>query len=209
MHAPGPMRPDRRVAGLLICIAIAGCRAKGRWSEADELRSQLDAANSRLAAVTAERDEARAKLAEAERVRLGGADLARDAAESLPRCAGVEIDRLTGLDRTGAYVDIYLKPFDGRRRFIQIVGSVNVRIDSLPPAASPPDAPRTLASAVFGPADLREAYRSSMMGTHYTLRLPLAQQPGKGERLAVTVEFLDALTGAIHRAERVIPSAAQ
>ncbi len=195
------------LVGLLVFAAVAGCRAKGEWSENDDLRSRIIELEGRLADTTRERDEARAKLAEAERVRLTGGELAADAADALPRCAGIEIDRfsgVSGLDR----LDVYVRPIDGRGRFVQIVGTVNIRADVLPAPGSAPDVqPRRIASTTVAPAELREAYRSTVLGTHYTIAL--AVDPAgitSGDRVALSVEFLDALTGQAFRAERIVPA---
>jgi hypothetical protein len=43
------------------------------------------------------------------------------------------------------------------------------------------------------------------MGTHYSVRVPLTPPVGpEPASVIVAAEFLDALTGAVHRAERVI-----
>lgn len=203
---------------LLLCgvaAGLIGCSARGTWTEADQLRQDLDTARTELARAVAQRDEARAKLAEADRVRLAGSgDLATDAVLALPRCAGIELDRLSGPadaqpldDRLYDSVDVFVRPFDGERRFVQIVGALNLRADWLPePGASGGDEPRTLATKTFGPAELRDAYRSSFMGTHYSFRLALP--PGVAPRtgsIAFSAEFLDALSGMPHRASLVKP----
>ncbi|MBL8746137.1 MAG: hypothetical protein JNK58_07255 [Phycisphaerae bacterium] len=205
--------PSTRLCLLLVAAAAGGCTAKGRWSETDALREQLADAERRITTLTAERDEARAIIAEADRVRLGTGELSAEAAAALPRVATLTIDPLSGLtdanpDDSTPFdaVEVYLKPADGRGRFVQIVGSVSVRADLLPRTGMSNDAsPRTLASATFGPAELREAYRSTFLSTHYTLRMPLPDTRDlAANNLAISVEFLDALSGRVHRAERVL-----
>lgn len=193
---------------LLAAAVLAGCRAKGTFTEADELRRQLDEARSQIAVISAERDEARSKLAEMDRVRLATGDLAADAFAALPRCAGIEIDFLSGLRSEFAadggfdIADISIVPFDGRRRFVQVVGTIRASVDLLPEPGAAAD-PARRGSVTLGPADLREAYRAGLTGTHYTLRVPLSPplSPGPGSAV-VTVEFLDALSGSVHRASR-------
>lgn len=210
------MRTPRAIIIPLTVALLAGCRAKGKWSETDALREQLAAAQKQITTLTAERNEAQAKLAEAERVRLATGDLSADAAAALPRVAAIMIDRLSGLTdsdpndgRPYDAVEVYLKPSDGRERFVQIVGSVNVRADLVPPAGSN-DSPITISSATYDPEQLREAYRSTILSTHYTLRMgiaPASAFPLDGASIALSVEFLDALTGRVHRAERILPVA--
>lgn len=184
-----------------VAVIPAACSTKGAWTEADELRSRVVELEKSLATTTAERNEARAKLAEIERAStIGSGDLAADVLDALPRCAGIELDRLSGLAPDASKLYVYLKPFDGRRRFVQIVGRVSLRADLLP---EQPDAPpTTLASASLGPAELRDAYRSGLTGTHYELALPVdhADHPPVG-RIAVRVTFDDALTRTAHHAE--------
>lgn len=213
-HSTTPRLPLILILG--VASALAGCRAKGAWSESDDLRVQLAEAEGRVAALTLERDEARAKLLEAERVRMSTGDLSAEAAAALPRVAAIEIDRLSGLTdsdpadtRPFDAIEVYLKPTDGRERFVQIVGSVSVRADLIPRAGSASgEPPVTISSATLDPAHLREAYRSTFLSTHYTLRMLLddATTPNMGSgNIALSVEFLDALTGRVHRAERMVP----
>ncbi|MDX2114583.1 MAG: hypothetical protein SFZ24_03035 [Planctomycetota bacterium] len=193
---------------LAAALLAAGCSTKGAWTEADDLREKLVSAEKQIATLTAERNEALAKLAETERVRLAtGGELSSDVAAALPRCAGVEIDRFTGIappGDQGAAIEVYLRPFDGRQRFVQIVGVLRVRAD-LVPAAGQAGSPATVASAELQPADLREAYRSSPMGTHYAVRMPApANALPPGGLITVSAEFLDAISGQTFTDAKVI-----
>jgi hypothetical protein len=224
LYAVGMSPPPRILLLISLALCLQGCTAKGTYTEADELREKIIALEKDLSKASAERDEARAKLAEAERVRLAGsADLPADVLAALPRCAGIALDGLTGLSRDAKAVDVYIKPFDGRQRFVQIVGTLTVRADLIPPATaengaqrapgakpgnSPPSAPPlSLGTVTLTPTDLREAYRSSPLGTHYTVRVPVSAAVPPGATLAVTAEFLDALSGQAHRASSVAPIA--
>lgn len=206
-----PVRTIAALALLSSCALMpAGCRAKGQWTAEDELRARVQELESQLATVTAERDESRVKLAELERVRLSGStDVPADVLAAMPRCAGIEIDRLTGPSSRSASepaVDVYLRPYDGRQRFVQVAGRVTIRVDRVPVTTAPGLQPAALGQANLDPAALREAYRASPMGTHYSVRVPVA--PGglaPGAQLAITVEFFDALTGQVHTASRLIP----
>lgn len=188
---------------------LMGCRAKGEWSEADELRAKVLDLEKQLATASAQRDEANAKLGEIERARLStGGELASDVVAALPRCAGIEIDRWSGFDfsegATGEAIHVYVKPFDGRERFIQIVGLLRVRADHVPGGAAASAQPSALGSASLDPPGLREAFRSSPLGTHYFVRIPLATAHPKDGSLILSAEFTDSLTGRIHQASRVI-----
>lgn len=206
-------------AGASVCLAgfgpLAGCSARGTWTEADELREKLLRSETELASARAERDEARAKLAEIERVRLSGSgDLAADAVAALPRCAGIEIDSRSGLSRDHRSIEVWVRPFDGQRRFLQVVGTMRLRADYLPApsenSAAAPSEPRRLASAEFGPAQVRDAYRSSFMGTHYAYVIPLEAPADAGPgAIALSAEWLDALSGQVHKASSLVSMPAQ
>lgn len=210
-----PVAPRSCLALLLVAPAmLTSCRVGGASSEADALREKVVGLEKDLSKARAERDEARAVLAEAERVRLAGSgDLPAEVLAAVPRCATVTLDRGSGLSRDGAWIDVTVKPADARGRFVQIVGTLSVRADYIPPPeadsagraqGAAPAEPRPLGAVTLSPGDLRDAYRSSLMGTHYVARIPVPpgalEGPG-AERgsIALSLEFLDALSGQAHR----------
>lgn len=206
-------RASHSWAFFVLAAALGGCSVKGKWSENDQLREDLQGARDQIARVTAERDEARATLAEADRVRLsGGETLGADAAAALPRCVAIEVENVTGLrdaDRSDSRpfdtIDVYLRPSDSRGRFVQVVGRVNLRADLIPMPAAGDSPPLTLASLSAGPGEVRDAYRASFMALDYAFQLPLPPDPlPSSSAILITAEFLDALSGSVHRAERII-----
>lgn len=224
-HAPrARLRAQRtalaRFTAPIVCSAVAlaalpllsACSAKGQWTDADDLRLKLEESQTQLRATEAERDEARAKLAEIERARLLGApqDVSRDVIEALPRCAAIELDRFSGpAAPTGdtpprfKAAEVYLRTLDGRRRFTQVSATLRVRVDYLPePGAG---APVQVASAELSPLELRDAYRSSPLGTHYFARLPLTREVGPGGSLAFSVQLLDGVSGSVFEATLTQP----
>lgn len=233
-NQPTDLRPWAFACALLSASVFAGCRAKPKDfdNENDTLRRQVVDLESQVQALSAERGELQAKLAEILRERDAAVDSGQPGAEvveSLPRCAGIEFSRYTGLaDRDGIpgpeAIDIYLRPFDGRQRFVQVAGRLSITATLVPPgtateplgagkgsagssvAASPGTAaPRTLAKLDLGPREIREAYRSGPLGTHYTVSLPLdpANQPLNGV-VVVYVTFTDAISGLAHEATQVL-----
>lgn len=196
------------------CAVIASCRSgpKNFDNENDELRRKLTDAEARIASLEAERSELAAKLAELTRTFEGaGGEPGADVIASMPRCAGISIGRLSGLadaDDNGVFerVDLYVRPYDGRQRFIQIAGRMKVSA-TLVPAPGSAAAPRTLGTAVLLPYDLREAYRSSPMGTHYTATImidPLPAASANAGSLVLVAEFEDAITGQVHTAQSTV-----
>ncbi len=201
-----------RHLGLLVPAAAAlaaGCSSgpKNFENDNDALRRQVLQMDQEITSLRAQRAELAAKLSELNRaLNAQSSGLTNDALEALPRCAELQIgalsgpvdsDSIPGLDA----FDLYISPLDGLRRFTQITGSLTATVSLLPTPDNnnSQSQPSLLASASLGPAELRDAYRSSFMGTHYSLRLPLHQPnqplPPHGV-LASTITFDDALTGA-------------
>ena len=223
-HAPAHRRsPDdgalRRAgvfcAAAALCAATlfagTGCRAKSKRfdNENDELRRRVAILEQERDAAAARAGEAESKLHELLRTRETIDE--REALEALPRLAGLQIGRLTGyadFDAEGGarFVDVYIRPFDGRMRFVQVAGRMTVEALLLDGSFSEDAAPpRRLASATLSPAALREAYRSSPLGVHYSVRLSMPEpiHPDAGT-LVVRVELIDPIGGQVHRAERII-----
>lgn len=232
-NLPTDPRPWAFACAVLAALTFAGCRTKPKDfdNENDALRRQVIDLESQVASLSAERGELQAKLAELAREREAAVDsgsAAAEVVESLPRCAGIEFSRFTGVaDRDGIpgpeAIDVYIRPFDGRQRFVQVAGRLSVTATLVPsgtaaeplgtakasgssPGGSPTQAqPRTLAKVDLGPRDLREAYRSGPLGTHYTVSLPLdpANQTLDGV-IVVYATFTDAISGLSHEATQVL-----
>lgn len=188
----------------LVMAALVGCRVGGGGIEAenDRLRRERHDLGERLAALEADRQELLAKVHELNRTRE--AALSPDVLDALPRIAGIEIDALSGLlpaepGRDADSVAVYVRTLDGRRRFTQAVGTLVVRVELLPPVSQ--SEPGRSSTLTLSPGQVREAYRSGLTGTHYTVELPLAV-PASDRRgtLVVRAELADALTGAVHKA---------
>ncbi len=198
--------------GLCALVVASGCsrRVGGFKDQLDETRFERDQLEIELRRVTAERNELRGKLDELT-AKLEAVDGVPAAVviDSLPRCAGIRIDRLTGVyDRDGEPgfegIDVYLIPIDARDRFVQISGTLSVVATLYPPPGS--EAPeRVLARQTVAPAEIREAYRSTLLSTHYSVPLEFASPLMAGEgTLVLLVQFRDVLTGQTHSAERIL-----
>jgi len=201
-------------------MVLAGCRTGGE-SSGDVLRKQNMELQTQVAQLQKDASELRAKLAELVGGSGGGASKSPEVAEATPRVASIEIDFLSGptadsssppqSDRNRT-VAVYLKPLDGRGRFIQATGKLTVevsRLTSLTPIGSESpggDSPaRLLASKSLGPLQLRDAYRAGFTGTYYVVELPVPasdlQPPGQ---LLLRAHFSDAITGASFDASRIV-----
>ncbi|TDJ58985.1 MAG: hypothetical protein E2O40_00810 [Planctomycetota bacterium] len=72
------------------------------------------------------------------------------------------------------------------------MGSLSVHAATLPADS---DA-ITLGRVTLGPLQLRDAYRSTFLGTHYTIDVPIRiPDPATQTRCTVKVEFIDGRSG--------------
>ncbi len=210
----GRPNPNALVAALMVgacglAITLAGgCRAKPKNfdNENDDLRRQLDATQSQVEALRARNTELQAQVAEAaRRLEAATGEPAADVVASIPRCAGVKIGRLSGVDPLSPdRLTLYLTPYDGRQRFVQVAGTlaVSATVLSANPASGEP--PEVAGVVTLGPTGLREAYRSSPLGTHYTIEIDLDPPVSPGTSLLVRARLDDAVTGLSHDATRVL-----
>jgi hypothetical protein len=92
-------------------------------------------------------------------------------------------------------------PQDDRGRFIQVVGEISVHAAVLPKDA---DAV-TIGRVSLGPPEVRDAYRATLLGLHYTVSVPIdPAQAAAAPDCSVQVVFHDGRTGLEHRAEKTI-----
>ena len=191
------------LAVLAACSSLGGCTiggSRGVGVENNRLRDELAAANKKIESLSAERDELTTKL-----VQQRG-DVPPDVLAATPALASISIGSLSGLvpadPATAKRVDVYIAPIDGRQRFVQIVGTLQIDavLEVADADASKSAEPQPLASATLTPTQVRDAYRSGFTGTHYTVELPLnAPTPAALARrqgtLVLRARFVDAWSG--------------
>ena len=203
------------VLSAAVLFMLAGCRTGGE-STGDVLRRQNLELQAQVAQLQKDANELRAKIAE-----LAGASGSKSAevTEATPRVASIEIDFLSGPTQDSSApprsdrnreVAIYIKPLDGRGRFIQATGTLTVEVSRLVSLSASDhaagDAPaRLLASKSLDPIQLRDAYRAGFTGTYYVVTLPVPasdlQPPGQ---ILLRARFSDAITGASFDASRIV-----
>lgn len=171
-----------------------GCGSFKRVSrENDRLRTQameLQQQNRDLTNRTAE--------LEAQILRASDDDgVAQDVRDATPHVAAISIDAISHvLDENGDgrpdTLVVYVTPSDGRGRFVQMVGDLSVHMAMLPTDSDAVSIGRIR----LGPSELRDAYRSTFLGTHYTITMPISV-PDSPHRTGCTVkaEFLDGYDG--------------
>lgn len=205
------------LAFLVLPALVGGCESpkiggkKGFSTANDELRTRVARLEEENSILKSQRDELAAKLAESNRAREHA--IPPEILAAIPRCAGIQIDFLSSLFPTDASLPpttlhVYVAPFDGQQRFVQIVGTLRVEAVQLgdPEGGITPD-PATIATAILTPELLRGAYRSGVTGTHYSVELPIAERWAPTLRdhdVLIRAQFADALTGQVQEATRVL-----
>jgi hypothetical protein len=190
-------------AATLVTAMVAGCGSfKKASAENDRIRArllELEDENRELAGRAAELD------AQLQRVTrdLPGSQEVRDAT---PHVAAISIDSISHASDTDGdgRVDtllVYFSPSDARGRFVQMVGDLSIHAATLPPDG---DA-ITLGRISIGPGELRDAYRSTFLGTHYTIEVPIdVTDPGTQTDCTLKVEFVDGYDGRSITSQQVI-----
>lgn len=181
-----------------VSVLLGGCRLAAP-TEADNTRRENAELRARVAALEARSAELESKLA------ATAAD--RDAADVLaatPVVAGIEIDRLSGMEpgvggEGNRRCTVYVRPFDGRRRFTQAVGTLLIEARAADGSV--------IAAGSLSVPELREAYRSSLTGVYYegTVAVPSGRA---GDVVGVRAVLVDRTTGVRHEATREIGGSA-
>jgi len=198
--------PRLLVTSCLVAVAtVTGCRAGGEDLVVvnNQLREQNMNLRDRVTAL--ERRNAELELATKKKASQPG-ELPAEIQANLPRITAISLNRLSGIADSagGPVVRAYVKPTDGRGRFTQMTGTLTL---SFVRVTAGEDA-ETVLERAFSPAEVREAYRSSFMGTHYTFELPIAQPIGLSDASwLIVATFDDAVTGETLRAEQALKPA--
>ena len=204
------------MACVMSSVLIPACSSRVAI-ENDRLRLENQSLKSQVESLSAINAELAAKLNESSAARLAPMDA--DVLAALPRVASIEFDTLTGFfpgDRAkpATSVHVFVRPLDGRRRFVQAVGTFAVEAMIVPEEVGTDDgtmgtateaSPRVQLVRRLTPGEVREAYRSGLTGTHYEIELPLdAPLKERGATILVRAEFTDAVTGTVHKAEKLV-----
>ena len=181
-------------AATLVAVLTAGCGSFKKVSEEnDRLRArvmELEDENRELTGRSAELNG---------QVRRLTRDLPipqeiRDATPHVADLSIATVSHATDTDNDGRpdTLLVYIEPTDGRGRFVQMVGTLSVHAATLPAGG---DA-ITLGRVTLGPPELRDAYRSTFLGTHYTVEVPITiADPATQTVCTVSVEFVEGYTG--------------
>ena len=187
---------------VVLLALLAGCGKKASRQN-DLLRTRVMDLEAEVERLTDRNQELETALGQAE---AGPGTLPEEVRANIPHVVRVEIDRRShALDEDGdGRADgllVYVKPADGMGRFVQLVGRLGVRAVDLPPDADPV----SLGQANLGPTEVRESYRTSFLGTHYSVTLPLTLPPDRPDGpCTVHVVYEDGRSGRSITAQREI-----
>lgn len=202
---------NRAALIILLALPLGACRLGGSRSveaENDRLRRETAEQRARLAALEGEVRELRARLASSPAT-------AGATAPTLPVATSVEVGRFSGFLPTSGdpaaprRFRVEFMPLDGRGRFMQVAASAEIEV--LQGAESParsPTAPAAssraaLARVSLSPEEVREAYRSTFVGTFYEHVLDLPAPTPAGP-LTIRVTLHDGLTGQTLVGEQIV-----
>jgi hypothetical protein len=199
----GPL-PLLTAAAIVATAALIGCGRRDFANENDVLRARVLELETQTAALERRIVELEAELAAQT---IPPASLAPEIAANTPQVADISIDRLSHFqdddeDGTIDALIVYIVPADGRDRFVQLVGRLSLHAALLPMD----DEPQTIARVDLSPGAVRDAYRSSFMGTHYTIDAPvsLPADAAAFDACDVRVTYEDGRTGRRLEAHRAI-----
>lgn len=200
-----------------LVVGLAGCTAtvvppdglddaRVRAMELERRVSELEARNSELAAqLSAARD--------AEAASPGPGDPGAEVREATPRLVSLAFGggsaEWAGLAKDGsrgATVHVAIEPRDGRSRAIQVAGRCEVTVAFVDPAGTA----RAIGHRAYAPLELRDAWRSGLMGSHYAIEVPVTVPEGlpRGP-WSVSVSMTDGWTGRTARWAGSVPAPAE
>jgi hypothetical protein len=187
----------------MIAACAGGCR-RSFANENDVLRARVLALEDEAALLRGRNAELESALA-AQAAR-GHEGIAPEVASEIPYVVEIAIDRWSHArdedgDGRADVIILYVVPADSRGRFVQLAGFLDAQAAMIPAGGDV----RAIGAVALDPAAVRDAYRSSFTGTHYTLRLPVAVPADAPlEACDVTVVYRDGVTGARREAHRPI-----
>ena len=207
----GQSRMAALIAVMAVILIAGGCASGSRIAaENDRLRAEAIDLTAKVSELESRNQELAAQLKVAAATQpQASAD--PEVLANTPFVASITLGKLSHAvdedqDGTPEKLVLYVESHDGRGRFTQMVGSIAVTAALLQTEG---DA-LTIGQGRFTPTQVRDAYRSSMMGTHYTFEVPIQVtlppiEKGKPTPNAtVHVELADGLTGQTVTTEKAI-----
>jgi hypothetical protein len=191
-------------ASTLLLIAlftvVQGCRIGGERQD-DGLRDRVVELERELESARKREAETQAQLQEA----VAQANIDPDVVAATPHVVDLSVGGFSqARDEDGdGRIDtlrIYVHPVDSYNRFTQLVGSLSIHAAILPPDAEA----QSIARINLSPQEVREAYRSSLMGTHYVFSVPVNLGAAEIRQAEVRVMYEDGRSGRTLSAHRTV-----
>jgi hypothetical protein len=193
---------------MTVVVSASACRGTAQVSgESSRLRGEIVELRDRIAELERRNHELETEL---QRSAQAPDSLPQDLRAALPHVAKIDIERLSfarDADRDGTpdVLMLYIAPSDGRGRFTQFTGELAASALLLPVQGEP----LVIGQVSLSPLQVRDAYRSSITGMHYTVEVPLEHMAkdaaSKTEReIFARVQYRDGVTGQAFTAERKI-----
>ena len=188
----------RVCAALVFAVALVaspGCddasrRASARLrTENHDLQQELDASRLQIAELEAQ-------------LKSSGADLGLDGEvlANTPRVAEIGLSSFSGMRRDDgetSTIELYVSAVDGRRRPLQLVGTLEAKVVHVPMDGEPV----VLGQLTLDPSEVRDAWRRGLGGMSYLMSVPLTSPvPQDARVLHAKVLHHDARTGVPHEA---------
>ena len=186
----------------LVALCLCACGKKNYLNENDALRAKVLDQQKLLEDLNRRTEELQVELA---KLAAPPGTVSEDVLLATPHPVELAIGRLSHVrnatDGT-SMLELYLTPADGRGRFIQLVGPIQINVFRLPMSAEP----STIGTLSAGPLQVRDAYRHTVMSTHYTFEVPLSLPPtasasAEPDTIVVRAVYTDGYTGQTLTAE--------
>lgn len=186
----------KRVCIIVLLLPLAACNMDRISAENDRLRTEVYDLRDENRLLERRNSELETRLREL----ADATDRSPLIEAATPRLASLAIGRLThnrDLDRDGTddVLRIYVDPRDGFDRFLQIVGTVRIRVVRMG-AAGPIE---TISEATFDADAVRAGYRDSIAGIHYVFEIT----PPAEEGMTIVLEHDDARSKRTFSTQRV------
>ena len=186
---------------VMIVLLQASCQMKVmKPTSGDQARERVAALQDRTAKLEDENAGLKARIEELTKAQDPAL---RTTGAATPRLIDLQISSSSTIDERSsdsgrATLVLRLAPRDDRGRFLQIVGTLEVRVVSVPNQGGPV----LLATDLFDPLAVREAWRGGIMGSGYVFEIPLEEAPaGLPSTVDVVTIFTQAGSGRMFRDE--------
>lgn len=203
LHMSDYARFARYGAMGVLLMLVSGCKVTVlEPTSEDTVRERMVSIEKRNKELQLENSGLKSRLAEAE---AGLSREQRELAQATPRLSAIPIAS-SSLIQSAAdgslTMTLRLDPSDDRGRFMQVVGTLSVRVVAVPVDG----APVPLAVARFDPDQVREAWRGGVLGSGYVFKIPLTgwESGPLPETVDVVINFSDAPSGRELRDERPV-----